>query len=184
MVRKISMVFCRPAKVSGGERKFQSFRGGWNKWEAQPNGRLRRRRMTSVFVPFHTWLFCIGFLANFGGVGALCRHDGLHLIGPRGMRTLPPPEARRGMTQVRAGDGWRQLVDFRPPPHDQHSCLRSPGSPAVSDELIRGDDCVLVGIYELVTKIAFLPFSDPVKELRKTVDLVIMTAPREGKDLR
>ncbi len=24
-----------PAKVSGGERKFQSFRGGWNKWEAQ-----------------------------------------------------------------------------------------------------------------------------------------------------
>ena len=37
MVRKISIVLCLPAKVSGGERKFQSFRGGWNKGEAQPN---------------------------------------------------------------------------------------------------------------------------------------------------
>ncbi len=35
MVRKISIVLCMPAKVSGGERNFQSFRGGWNKWEAQ-----------------------------------------------------------------------------------------------------------------------------------------------------
>ena len=24
-----------PAKISGGGRKIQSFRGGWNKWEAQ-----------------------------------------------------------------------------------------------------------------------------------------------------
>ena len=37
MVRKISIVLCVPAKVSGGERNFQSFRGGGNKWEAQPN---------------------------------------------------------------------------------------------------------------------------------------------------
>ena len=35
MVRKISIVLCMPAKESGGERNFQSFRGGWNKWEAQ-----------------------------------------------------------------------------------------------------------------------------------------------------
>ncbi len=37
MVRKVSIVFRMPAKVSGGERNFQSFRGGWNKGEAQPN---------------------------------------------------------------------------------------------------------------------------------------------------
>jgi len=30
MVRKISIVLCMPAKISGGGRKFQSFRGGWN----------------------------------------------------------------------------------------------------------------------------------------------------------
>ena len=34
MVRKISIVLSMPAKISGGGRKFQSFCGGWNKWEA------------------------------------------------------------------------------------------------------------------------------------------------------
>ena len=34
MVRKVSIVLCMPAKISGGGRKFQGFRGGWNKWEA------------------------------------------------------------------------------------------------------------------------------------------------------
>ncbi len=35
MLRKISIVLSMPAKISGGGRKFQGFRGGWNKWEAQ-----------------------------------------------------------------------------------------------------------------------------------------------------
>ncbi len=39
-VRKISIVLSMPAKISGGGRKFQSFRGGWDKWEALPLGAI------------------------------------------------------------------------------------------------------------------------------------------------
>ena len=63
MVRKISIVLSMPAKVSGGERKFQSFRGGWNKWEAQPLERrdaymaaLEQASVGGNIVPFAEFL--------------------------------------------------------------------------------------------------------------------------------